>query len=298
MTSAAESIVELRAREGSLVRARGFVVRLLRVRMAGPSMAFILLVFLVAVFAPLIAPYDPREQDPFHGLAGFSRSHPLGTDQLGRDVLSRLMYGARVSFGIGIGAVAFGVAIGLPLGVLAGYARGAVDDISMRVMDAIVAFPGLILALGLVAARGASISSLILAIGVANIPWLARVTRSRVLSVREQEFITAARCLGAGAGRIMRSHITPNVVQPVIVQSTLNMGYAVLAEASLSFLGVGVPPPTASWGSMLQFSFNYLRTDPWLSIVPGAAIFLLVLSFNLLGDAFRDVLDPRLRGSV
>lgn len=271
--------------------------RLLRTGMAGPALAFIVLVALAAVFAPVIAPYDPRVQSPYEGLQSPSWDHLLGTDQLGRDVLSRLIYGSRVALSVGLGAIALGVLIGMPLGIISGYARGATDAILMRAMDAIVAFPGLILALSLVAALGQSTLNIILAIGVANIPWIARIVRSQVLSIREQEYITAAKAVGAGHLRITGVHIWPNTLAPVIVQSTLGMGYAVLAEAALSFLGVGVPPPTSSWGSMLRFAFGFLAQEPLLSIIPGLAIFLLVLSFNLLGDGLRDVLDPRLRGA-
>jgi peptide/nickel transport system permease protein len=186
----------------------------------------------------------------------------------------------------------------MTLGIISGYARGLVDDIIMRVMDALVAFPGLILALGLVAALGQSLTNLVIAIGVANVPWIARIVRSQVLSIREQDYILAARALGARESRIMGVHIWPNTLAPVIVQSTLGMGYAVLAEASLSFIGAGIRAPTPTWGSMLQFGFGFLAREPMLSVVPGVAIFLLVLSFNLLGDILRDVLDPRLRGRL
>lgn len=290
-----------RANESPLhARLRGvasFMRRLLRVRFARSSMIFILLVLIAAIFAPWLAPYDPSVQDPFHGLASFSGQHWLGTDELGRDVLSRLIYGSRVSLQIGVGAVAFGLLIGVPIGVVSGYSRGIVDDILMRLMDAIVAFPSLVLALALVAAAGPSKSSLIIAIGVGNVPWLARVARSQVLSVGQQDYVLAARSVGASPLRIMAAHVASNALQPVIVQASLNVGYAILAEAALSFLGVGVPPPTPSWGSMLQFAFNHISTDPWLSVIPGAAIFLLVLAFNLLGDALRDALDPRMRRS-
>ena len=274
------------------------VLRLLRVRLAGFGLAVILIVAVAAVFAPLLAPHDPLAQDPYAALQGPSRAHWLGTDQSGRDVLSRLIYGARVSLGIGLGAVAFGAALGVPLGLVTGYLRGVVDEVAMRAMDALVSFPGLILALALVAARGPSLTNLIVAIGIANVPWIARVVRSQVLSIREQEYVTAARTVGASDLRILFVHIWPNSTAPVIVQSTLGMGYAVLAEAALSFLGVGVRPPTPTWGSMLQFAFGFLSVKPLLSIVPGTAIFLLVLAFNLVGDALRDVLDPRLRGRL
>ncbi len=279
-------------------RSLDFLRRLLRVRLAGPSLFIILVIIFAAIFAPLIAPYDPLKQDPFHGLTGISAKHWLGTDQLGRDTLSRLIYGSRVALAVGFGAVAFGAAIGMPIGILSGYLRGFLDDLMMRLMDAIVSFPGLILALGLVAARGASLSNVIFAIGVANIPWIARVTRSQALAVREQEYIVAAQSVGASPLRIMFRHVLPNTLAPVIVQSTLGMAYAVLAEAGLSFLGVGVPPPTPSWGSDLQFAFGFMNHQPLVAIVPGVAIFLLVLAFNLLGDGLRDVLDPRLRGSI
>jgi len=287
---------ELTARPGSRIPFLPTLQRLLRVRLAGPALAIILVFTACAVFAPLLAPYGPNEQNPYAGLQDPSWSHPLGTDQPGRDVLSRLIYGSRVSLGIGVGAVLFGVVIGMPIGLVSGYLRGATDEVLMRMMDALVSFPGLILALALVAALGPSILNLIIAIGVANVPWIARVVRSQVLSIRELDYIQAARVLGGRDLRIMFVHILPNTLPPVIVQSTLGMGYAVLAEAALSFLGVGVRPPTATWGSMLQFAFGLIYIVPLLSIVPGVAIFLLVLAFNLIGDALRDVLDPRLRG--
>jgi peptide/nickel transport system permease protein len=279
-------------------RSVDFVRRLLRVRLAGPALAVVLVTLAATILAPLISPYDPNFANAFNTLKHPSMAHLLGTDQLGRDVLSRLIYGARIDLGIGVGAIAFGTVIGVPLGLFSGYVRGITDEALMRLMDALVAFPGLILALGLVAVRGPSLSNLILAIGVANVPWLARITRGQVLSIRESEYVNAARAVGAGHLRIIFVHVAPNTLAPIIVQSTLGMGYAVLAEAGLSFLGLGVPPPTPSWGSMLQFAFGFVQIDPWLSIVPGLAIFALVLSFNLLGDALRDVLDPRLRGSI
>lgn len=297
-------------------RSLDFLKRLMRVRMAAPSLFIILLIVFCAVFAsnpftghhpfaaydadakPLLAPYDPAKQDPFHGLQGMSWSHPLGTDQLGRDSLSRLIYGSRIALEVGFGAVLFGAAIGLPIGVVSGYARGLLDDFLMRLMDAIVSFPGFILALGLVAARGASISNIIFAIGVGNIPWIARVTRSQALSVRAQEYVTASIAVGASPMRIMFRHVMPNCLAPLIVQSTLGMAYAVLAEAGLSFLGVGIRPPTPSWGQDLQFAFGFMNHQPLVAIVPGVAIFMFVLSLNLLGDGLRDVLDPRLRGTI
>ncbi|MBA4181059.1 MAG: peptide ABC transporter permease [Anaerolinea sp.] len=284
-----------RATRGRLVEIAG---RLARQRLAVPAFGFIFLVLLAAIFADVVAPYDPLAQSPFEGLRGASWDHPLGTDQLGRDVLSRLIFGSRIALMVGVGAVAFGAAVGMPLGLVAGYARGFADDAIMRCMDAIVAFPGLILALGLVAALGQSPTNLIVAIGIANVPWIARIVRAQVLSVRELDYVLAARGVGATHARILRVHVFPNTLAPVIVQSTLGMGYAVLTEAGLSFIGAGIAPPTPTWGSMLQFGFGFLNRAPMLSIVPGVAIFLLVLCFNLLGDILRDELDPRLRGRI
>lgn len=258
--------------------------------------AVILIFAVCAIFAPLLSPYSPREQVASEALQEPSWRHPLGTDQLGRDQLSRMMYGARVSLGIGLGAVAFGSAIGVVLGLVAGYLRGIVDEVIMRLMEMIIAFPGLILALVLISLLGPSVQNLLIAIGIAGVPALARLVRSQVLSVRERDYVLAARALGAGDVRVLFRHIWPNCMAPVIVAATLSMGFAVLAEAGLSFLGVGVRPPTPTWGSMLQFSFGFISIAPYLSIVPGLAIFLLVLSFNVLGDALRDAFDPSLRG--
>ncbi len=286
-------------------RSVDFLRRLLRVRMAGPSLVIIVVIVFCAIFASnpftgrhLVSPYDPAAQDPFHGLQGTSWKHPLGTDQLGRDSLSRLIYGARIALEVGFGSVLFGAAIGLPIGIVSGYARGILDDFLMRIMDAIVSFPGLVLALALVAVRGPSVANIVFAIGVGNIPFIARVTRSQALAVRAQEYVTASVSVGASPLRIMFRHVMPNCMAPLIVQSTLGMAYAVLAEAGLSFLGVGVRPPTASWGSDLQYAFGFMNHQPLVAIVPGVAIFMLVLSLNLIGDGLRDVLDPRMRGSL
>jgi peptide/nickel transport system permease protein len=271
-------------------------LKILRAPVAAVCLAIILVFAVSAVFASVLAPYSPREQRATASLQTPTLAHPLGTDQLGRDVLSRMMYGARVSLGIGIGAVALGSSLGIMLGLAAGYLRGAADEVIMRLMEVQIAFPGLIFALALVSTLGPSVRNLLIAIGLAQVPPLARLVRSQVLTMRERDFVMAARTLGASDWRIVMRHIWPNCMAPVIVAATLGMGYAVLAEASLSFLGVGVRPPTPTWGSMLQFSFGYLSNAAYLSIVPGVAIFLLVLSFNMLGDALRDALDPSLRG--
>jgi peptide/nickel transport system permease protein len=273
------------------------LLKVLRAPMAAPCAAIILIFAVSAVFAPVLAPYSPREQRSSEALQTPNRQHLLGTDNLGRDVLSRMMYGARISLGISFGAVALGVGIGVTLGLTAGYLRGVTDEVIMRTMEIQIAFPGLIFALALVSTLGPSVRNLLIAIGISGVPGLARLVRSQVLTVRERDYVLAARTLGAGGWRIVFRHIWPNCMAPVIVAATLGMGFAVLAEAGLSFLGVGVRPPTPTWGSMLQFSFGYLSIAAYLSIVPGLAIFLLVLSFNLLGDALRDALDPSLRGS-
>ncbi|HNM78505.1 MAG TPA: ABC transporter permease [Tepidiformaceae bacterium] len=270
--------------------------KILREPFSAVAATIIIIFTICAVFAPVLAPYSPTDQQALEALQSPSWSHPLGTDQLGRDQLSRMMYGGRVSLGIGIGAVAFACLVGVTLGLIAGYVRGIVDDIIMRLMEMIIAFPGLILALMLIALFEPSVKNLLFAIGIASVPGLARLVRSQVLTVRERDYVLAARSIGAPGTRILFRHIWPNCMAPVIVAATLSMGFAVLAEAGLSFLGVGVRPPTPTWGSMLQFSFGFISLAPYLSIVPGAAIFLLVLSFNILGDALRDAFDPSLRG--
>ena len=270
----------------------------LRIPQAAFGVVILTVTVLAAVFAPLIVPIDPEEMDFDHLLQGLSGDHLLGSDQMGRDTLSRLIYGARIALMVSLGAVGFGVIIGVPLGLISVYFRGIVDDVIMRFMDALVVFPSLLIAVGLAAAMGGSLKTVILAIGIANIPWMARIIRSQGLTIRELDFIAAAEAGGMGHFRIIFKHILPNSVAPVIVQSTLSMGYAVLTEAALGFIGVGIQPPTATWGNMLQQAFPMLDQQPLLSIVPGVAIFLLVLAFNFVGDALRDVLDPRLKGVI
>ncbi|MEE9436783.1 MAG: ABC transporter permease, partial [Candidatus Adiutricales bacterium] len=231
-------------------------------------------------------------------LSGPTWKHPLGADQMGRDTLSRIIYGSRVALVVSLGAVSLGVILGVPIGLISAYFGGKVDEVIMRFMDALVAFPSLILAVGLIAVLGSSLYNVILAIGVANIPWLARVVRSQALSVREMDYVMSARSIGAANSHIIGRYIWPNCAAPVIVQATLGMAYAVLAEAALGFIGVGVQPPTPTWGNMLQYAFGLLDRSPILSIAPGMAIFLMVLAFNFVGDAARDVLDPRLRGFI
>ena len=272
--------------------------KVMRIPHAAFGVVFILLTVLVAIFAPWIVPVSPEEMDFDNLLSNISSTHLLGSDQLGRDTLARLIYGARIALIVCIGAIGLGVLIGVPLGLIGVYFRGAVDDIIMRAMDALVVFPSLLIAVGLAAALGGSLTTVIVAIGIANVPWMARVVRSQGLAIREQDYVAAALAGGMSHARIIFKHILPNSVAPVIVQSTLSMGYAVLTEAALGFIGVGIQPPTPTWGNMLQQAFPMLEQQALLSVVPGLAIFLLVLAFNFVGDALRDVLDPRLKGVI
>jgi peptide/nickel transport system permease protein len=283
----------LRSEPGRLRRVRRLAGR---ARMGVGALAVVLIIAVLAVFAPVFAPADPLAQDYDALLTGPSGAHLFGTDQVGRDLLSRIIYGARISLVVGLISVGIAIIIGVPLGLLSGYVRGTVDEVVMRVMDALIAFPSLILALAIVAVLKPSLVNVMIAIGVTYIPLFARLTRSQVLSLRERDFIGAARALGATDWRIMLRHILPNALSPIIVQGTLGLGFAVLSEAGLGYLGVGVQPPTPTWGSSLNQGAPLLERAPWLSFFPGLAIFVLVLAFNLLGDALRDQLDPHLRG--
>jgi peptide/nickel transport system permease protein len=256
----------------------------------------LLLFVLIAIAAPLIAPYDPIKTAPRDRSLGPSWEHPLGTDPLGRDNLSRVIYGARVSLAVGLIAVLIGSSIGVALGVVAGYAGGWADMTISRLLDALLAFPGLVFLIAVSAALGPSLRNSMIAIGVLTVPAYARLARGQVLQAREFEYVTAARLLGAGRGRVVGRHILPNIISPLIVQATLASGAAILAEATLSFLGLGAQPPTPDWGSMMFVASSYLTQNPWFAIGPGLAIFITVFSFNMFGDALRDALDPRLRG--
>jgi peptide/nickel transport system permease protein len=254
-----------------------------------------LMIFL-ALTADFLTPYDPNYQDYTKFREAPSLDHPFGTDQVGRDVYSRVIYGTRISLQVGVIAVGIGMTVGVMLGLVAGLYGGWIDELIMRVMDAVYAFPALVLALAITAALGTGIVNIMIAIGVVYMPSYARLVRGQVLSVRERDFVIAAQLLGAGPLRLMFLHIWPNVTAPIIVQASLNVSTAILTEASLSFLGLGVRPPTPSWGSSLQGGYQYLSSAPWLSIYPGIAIFVAVLAFNLFGDGLRQLLDPRLRG--
>lgn len=269
---------------------------LLRQRLAVPAALVLLLVVVCALGAGVIAPYDPDRQDYLSVLEPPSPAHLMGTDDLGRDVLSRVVYGSRVSVSVGLLAVGLSIAVGVPLGLIAAHRRGWLDDVIMRLMDAVSAFPELVLALAIAAALRPGLLNVMIAIGIIYTPQFARLARGQALSVREQEFVSAARLMGADSVRLIVRHIWPNVTAPIIVQGSLRVASAIVTEAALSFLGVGVPPPTPTWGSMLRSSYQYTETAPWLAISPGVAIFLTVLATNVFGDALRSMLDPRLRG--
>ena len=270
--------------------------QLVQHRLSVMGLSYIGLILFVGVFAPLIAPADPLDIDPINSLAPPSLDHPLGLDHVGRDQLSRLIYGARVSLIVGLLSVGVAIVIGVPLGIVAAYAGGWVDHAIMRMIDAMIAVPGLLFAMLLLLVMGGSVLTVSIALGINLFTTQARLVRSQALSVKEREYFMAARMIGTPPWRMLLFHMVPNSIQPVIVQATLGMGFAILGEAGLSFIGVGVEPPIATWGSMLNLAFVNLRSAPWLSFAPGIAIFLLVLSFNFVGDGLRDVLDPRLRG--
>jgi peptide/nickel transport system permease protein len=250
---------------------------------------------IVALAAPLLAPFDPNAQDTIRRLEPPSHEHPLGLDDLGRDVLSRIIFGARVSLRVGFSVVLIASAIGIALGSSAGYFGGAIDVTIMRICDILLAFPGILLAIALVAVLGPSLNNVILAL--ATIGWVgyARLVRGQVLKVREMEYVTAAKALGARSPRVIALHVLPNVINPVIVMATLGLAGAILSEAALSFLGLGVQPPTPSWGSMLTSGRQYLGIANHLAIYPGIAIMLAVMGLNFLGDGLIDALDPKYR---
>lgn len=261
------------------------------------TLGFILTMLLVlsALAAPWIAPHDPNVQDTARRLEEPSDKHPLGLDDLGRDVLSRIVYGSRVSLRVGFSVVILASIIGITLGAIAGYFGGWADVLVMRLCDILLSFPGILLAIALVAVLGPSLNNVILALVVTAWVGYARLVRGQVLKVREMEFVTAAKALGAKSPRVIILHVLPNIINPVIVMATLGLGGVILAEAALSFLGLGVQPPTPSWGSMLTAGRRYLGLANHLAIFPGAAIMLAVMGLNFLGDGLIDALDPKYR---
>jgi peptide/nickel transport system permease protein len=271
------------------------LARALQTRGAGFGLVVVTLVLFVALSADVIAPYNPDRPQQAGVLTAPAPAHWLGTDQLGRDVLSRIIHGTRTSVQAGVVSVGFALIAGGSIGLLAGYHGGWIDDVLVLLVDALWSFPTLVLALAIAASLGPGLTNAMLAIGVVFTPVFARLVRGQTLSVRERDFVMAARALGAGPGRIMLRHIWPNVTAPIIVQTSLLVASAIVVEAALSFLGLGTEPPTSSWGSMLKVGYQYMQQAPWLSFAPGVAIFVTVLAFNLLGDGLRRGLDPRLR---
>ncbi len=279
----------------ALTRLSNLLQEVLKTRGAGFGLAVVIIVLAVAASADLISPFDPNRMQPGGILQSPSLTHLLGTDHLARDVLSRIIHGARVAVLAGVVSVGFAIIMGVSVGLVAGYCCGWVDDVLMRLVDTLWSFPTLVLALAIAASLGPGLTNAMIAIGIVFTPYFARLVRGQALSVRERDFITAARVLGAKPLRITLRHIWPNVTAPVIVQSSLMIAQAIIVEAALSFLGLGVEPPNASWGSMLREAYQYMDRAPLLSFFPGAAIFITVLALNLLGDGLRRALDPRLR---
>jgi peptide/nickel transport system permease protein len=267
--------------------------RLVANRLAIVGGVIVVAMILMALFAPLLAPADPIEMELSDKFQPPSRAHPFGTDDFGRDVLSRVIHGSRVSLQVGLIAVAIAASAGSFIGLLAGYFGRWFDMLSQRVIDVMLAFPDLILALAIVAVLGPSLRNVMIAVGIGSIPIYARVMRGQVLSLREKEYVEAARAAGAGHMRLVFRHILPNALSPMIVIATLGIAAAILAGAGLSFIGMGAQPPTPEWGAMLASGREYLRDEWWIATFPGIAIALTVLGFNLLGDGLRDALDPR-----
>jgi peptide/nickel transport system permease protein len=260
--------------------------------------AILFLVLLSALLAALVSPYDPIDQDFANQLQSPSASHLFGTDEFGRDIFSRVVYGARIALSVGGLADAIATALGVLLGVLAGYLGGRLDAIVTRVIDVMLAFPYLLLAMIVVAILGPGLTNAMVAIAIVYTPQMARVVRGVVLSVKEHEYVEGARAMGGGAFRILGRHILPNIVSPIIVMATLTVGFMIVETAGLSFLGLGASPPTPEWGSMLATGRAFMLTSPWIATFPGLAILVTVVAFNLIGDGLRDLLDPRLRGRI
>lgn len=262
------------------------------------GMVIILLLLITAIFAPFLAPYDPYDQNLEQWLLQPSREHLLGTDSLGRDTLSRLIYGSRNALLVGVISVGIASTAGMTIGLIAGYFGGWVNSLFMRFIDALMCFPIILLALVISALLGSGLRNVMIALGIALLSGYARLMHGQVLSVKENDYVLAERAIGAGNLRIMFSHILPNCFPPLIVLVTMQMGSAILAEAGLSFIGVGIEPPAAAWGLMVNDGRIYMLTNPFISFAPGLAIMLVVFAFNMVGDGLRDALDPRLRGTL
>ena len=269
--------------------------RLLRHRLAMFGAFVLLTVVVMGIFGPAIAPYDPNGMDFADRFANPSFEHWMGTDDFGRDIFSRVIVGARVSLQVGLVAVSVATLFGTALGLVAGYSGRITDEVIMRAMDVLYAFPAILLAIAIMAALGKGIGNAMIAIGIVYVPIFARIARAAVLGIRNDEFIIAARAMGAGDLRILIAHVLPNVLSPIIVEITLSLAFAILAEAALSFLGLGTQPPDPSWGRMLSEGRAFYRQSGWMAFFPGFAITLTVMGFNYLGDGLRDALDPKLR---
>jgi peptide/nickel transport system permease protein len=270
--------------------------RLARSKSALLGMVLIVLLILCAIFAPDIAPYDPVKQSFVRQLRPPSAEFLLGTDEFGRDILSRILYGSRIALMVGFLADSIALVLGVTLGLVAGYYGELVDSVIMRVVDILLAFPYLLLAMIVVAVLGPNLRNAMIAIGIVYMPQYARLVRGTVLSIKEMDYVEAAQVIGAAPARVMFRHILPNCFGPIIVMATLTVGSAIVETAGLSFLGLGAQPPTPEWGAMLATGRSHMLTSPWIATFPGVAILITVLGFNLLGDGLRDALDPRLRG--
>jgi ABC-type dipeptide/oligopeptide/nickel transport system permease subunit len=270
-----------------------------RRRSAAVGLVCVVVVLVVAAAAPALAPHDPVRQRLLDRLKPpMSPGHVLGTDNFGRDLLSRLIVGSRVSMLVGVVSVALAASVGAAMGLVAGFYGGRSDQWLMRVIDVLMAFPLILLAIVIVAFLGGGLVNLMLAVGISSVPPFARLVRGEALALRGRDFVEATRALGAGSRRVMWRHLLPNCLSPIVVLSTLRVSTVILTESSLSFLGLGVSPPTPTWGNMVAEGTKFLQTAPWISIIPGAAIMVVVLAFNLFGDGLRDALDPRLKGEV
>lgn len=269
--------------------------RFMAERLAFISFIYLVILVFVAIFAPYIAPYDPNKQDLTHVLADPSFAHLMGTDNLGRDIFSRLLMGTRAALQASLFAILIPVFIGIPIGIIAGYLGGLVDDIFMRIVDAIMSIPAILLCLGITAALGVSLWNAMIAIGITSIPQFARLARGQTLQVRTEAYVESAKISGAGSIWIMLKHIIPNISPPVLVQASLNISFAVLVEVSLSFLGMGAQSPDISWGSLIQQAYTMINMKPWMIIYPGVAVSLTIMAGNFVGDGLRVAVDPKLK---
>lgn len=297
-TIKSQSAPALLRRAGDEGAWRRGVRTLLRSKTATAGAVIILLLLALVIFGPVVAPYDPIHQDLIGKNRAPSASHWLGTDQLGRDILSRILYGARISLTLSMGAVAIALVLGLPIGLFSGYVGGWVDAVVVALVDILLTFPTYLLAIFIVSILSPSLTTIMAAVGFSTVPAIIRVVRADTLGVKHWELIVATRSIGARTLRILMRHILPNILGSLAVVTTLRLGTAILVESSLSFLGLGLSPPQPAWGLMINEGLRFLGVNPWIAIAPGVAIMLTVLGFNLFGDGLRDALDPRLRGGT